>query len=106
MQDLLAVSGAADQGPGRWIASSRSEVGRALLLDATLPNASRALEHRLQRIHHEADARQVGVDGAAGADDRIGELQVERIPRRGVERGPLRLAALRLVEAVLSIDLD
>ena len=39
------------------------------------PDAPRALEHRLQRIHHEADARQVGVDGAAGADDRVGELE-------------------------------
>src|SRR3990167_707740 len=67
-----------------------------LFVGARFADAPGSLEHGLERIHHEADAGQVGVDGAAGADDRIGQGDSVRVPGRGVEDAHLRPAALGL----------
>jgi len=65
------------------------------------PDAARAHADRLQRVHDEADAGQVGIDRAAGADDRVGELDAAGVPRRRFERADSRLAALALRRYIL-----
>src|SRR6185503_9835143 len=71
-------------GIGAWPSQRVGRFGTRLLVGSALADATRALEHGLQRIHHEADARQVGIDGAAGRDDRIGQRDGAGIPRLAV----------------------